>query len=158
MTKQELEELTQKVLKKWGLVTEAPKVAIRQTTHEVAQGNPPALEKVREWSARASAGGIPVRAGFGPTREARGARVREDMTITEESTTWSGMLTPYDAATVARYVAGVKRWLMRSGGTMAVREAEVVGDMVVLSGREVVSGLVVASSVPAAELVARAAA
>jgi hypothetical protein len=80
------------------------------------------------------------------------------MTITEESTTWSAMLTPYDAATVARYVAGTKRWLMRSGGTMAVKRAEVYGDMVVLSGREVVSGLVVAASVPASELVARAAA
>jgi hypothetical protein len=80
------------------------------------------------------------------------------MTITEESTTWSAMLTPYDAATVARYVAGTKRWLMRSGGTMAVKRAEVYGDMVVLSGVEHVSGLVVASAVPAAELVARAAA
>lgn len=80
------------------------------------------------------------------------------MTITEESTTWSAMLTPYDAATVAFYVAGTKRWLMRSGGVMAVKRAEMYGDMVVLSGRDVVSGLVVASAVPAAELVARAAA
>lgn len=80
------------------------------------------------------------------------------MTITDESTTWSALLTPYDQATVARYVAGTKRWLMRSGGTMAVRRAELHGDMVVLSGRDVLSGLVVASSVPASELLARAAA
>lgn len=78
--------------------------------------------------------------------------------MTEENTSWSGLITAYDAATVARYVAGTKRWLMRSGGTMAVRRAEMYGDMVVLSGRDVVSGLVVASAVPAAELVARAAA
>ncbi len=85
-------------------------------------------------------------------------RVEENMTITEETTSWSGMLTAYDQATVARYVAGTKRWLMRSGGVMAVRQAEVHGDMVVLSGVEHVTGLVVASSVPASELVARAAA
>ncbi len=77
------------------------------------------------------------------------------MTITEESTSWSGLLAPYDQATVARYVAGTKRWLMRSGGTMAVRRAELYGDMVVLSGTEVVSGLVAAASVPASEIVAR---
>ncbi len=82
------------------------------------------------------------------------------MTITEEETTptWAAMLTPYSQATVARYVAGAKRWLMRSGGTMAVRRAELYGDMVVLSGRDVLSGLAVATSVPASELLARAAA
>ncbi len=79
------------------------------------------------------------------------------MTITEGES-WSEMLTPYDAATVARYVAGTKRWLLKSGGTMAVREAEVVGPMFVLSGREVVSGVACCASVPVAELVARAAA
>ncbi len=71
---------------------------------------------------------------------------------------WSGMLTPYDAATVARYVAGTKRWLMRSGGTMSVQTADVRGDMVVLSGRDFLSGLACAASVPASEIVARAAA
>lgn len=80
------------------------------------------------------------------------------MTITEEDTSWSGLVTAYDVATVASYVQGIKTWLMRSGGTMAVERAEMVGDMVVLSGVEYVSGLVVASSVPAAEVAARAAA
>ncbi len=42
------------------------------------------------------------------------------MTITDETTTWSGMLTAYDQATVARYVAGTKRWLMRSGARRGV--------------------------------------
>lgn len=80
------------------------------------------------------------------------------MTITEETTSWSGLITAYDQATLAGYVAGTKRWLMRSGGVMAVRRAEVYGDMVVLSGRDVRTGLAVASSVPASELLARAAA
>lgn len=80
------------------------------------------------------------------------------MTITDESTTWSAMMTPYDAATVAAYVAGTKAWLMRSGGTMAVRRAEMVGDMVVLSGVDHLAGAACAVSVSPSEIAARAAA
>lgn len=78
------------------------------------------------------------------------------MTITDE--TWKELMGPASDARVAECIAGTKRWLTRSGGTMAVKRAELYGPMVVLSGVEHVSGLVVASSVPAAEIVARAAA
>jgi len=78
------------------------------------------------------------------------------MTITDDAPTWSSLLTPYDAAEVARYVSGAKRWLLKSGGSLAVREAELVGDMLVLVGREVVSGHACAVSVPASDLLAAA--
>lgn len=78
------------------------------------------------------------------------------MTITQEET-WKELMGPATDAMVARCIAGTKTWLMRSGGVMAVRRAEMYGDMVVLSGVDVLVGPV-AASVPVAELVSRAAA
>jgi hypothetical protein len=78
------------------------------------------------------------------------------MTI-HEAESWSEMLTPATDEQVARYVDGAKAWLMRSGGVMAVRRAELVGAMLVLSGVDVVSGHACAASVPVAEVAARAA-
>ena len=79
------------------------------------------------------------------------------MTITDDNTSWKDLAGPADDATVARCIAGTKRWLLRSGGVMAVKRAERVGAMIVLSGVDVVSGHPCASSVHPADVVGRAA-
>ncbi len=76
----------------------------------------------------------------------------------DDGKSWKELMGPADEADVARCIAGTKAWLLRSGGRMAVRIAERVGPMVVLSGVDVLSGHPCAASVHPAELVARAAA
>ncbi len=78
------------------------------------------------------------------------------MTISQDTGSWASLLTPTSEEDVQAYVAGIKTWLLRTGGTMAVREAELVGDMAVLCGREVLSGVPTCVSLPVAELLAAA--
>lgn len=70
------------------------------------------------------------------------------MTISKDTGSWASLLAPTSDEDVRAYVAGIKTWLMRSGGELAVREAEVLGSMVVLCGREVRSGVSACVSVP----------
>lgn len=79
------------------------------------------------------------------------------MTIQDDTGSWGALLTELDAGEVEAVIARTKAWLLRSGGVMAVTQAERVGDMVVLSGVDYRSGLPCAASVPASELVSRAA-
>jgi hypothetical protein len=78
------------------------------------------------------------------------------MTISQDTGSWSSLLTPTSEEDVQAYIAGVKTWLLRSGGVLAVREAELVGDMAVLCGREVHSGVATCVSLPVAELLSAA--
>lgn len=64
---------------------------------------------------------------------------------------------PADDAHVDAVLSRVKTWLLRTGGEIAVREAERVGEMAVLSGISVTGGHAAAVSVPIAEVAARAA-
>lgn len=64
------------VVKAWGRTPERVRVSIRQVEREEPRGNPPALVRVRQWGARASSDGAPVRAGYGETREAAVEQLR----------------------------------------------------------------------------------
>jgi hypothetical protein len=79
------------------------------------------------------------------------------MTISKDTGSWASLLSPTSEEDVQAYVAGIKTWLLRTGGTLAVREAELVGPgMVVLCGREVLSGHAACVSLPVAEVLAAA--
>lgn len=79
------------------------------------------------------------------------------MTTIKVGGLWSSLLTPSPEADVEAVVRGVKTWLLRTGGLLLVEEAERVGHMAVLSGREYLSGVRTCASVPLAEISARAA-
>ena len=79
------------------------------------------------------------------------------MTTIKAGGTWSSLLTPSPEEDVQAVISGVKTWLLKSGGTLLVEEAERVGHMAVLSGRDWPAGHRACVSVPLSEVAARAA-
>lgn len=79
------------------------------------------------------------------------------MTTIKAGGFWSSLLTPSPEADVEAVIRGVKTWLLKSGGTLLVDEAERVGHMAVLSGRDYPAGNPASVSVPLSEVAARAA-
>lgn len=80
------------------------------------------------------------------------------MTISKDTCgSWASLLTEATEADVQAAIAGTKAWLLRTGGTLLVEEAERVGHMVVLAGRSYPAGVATCASVPLSEIVARAA-
>lgn len=79
------------------------------------------------------------------------------MTISKDTCgSWASLLTAAPEADVQAAIANTKTWLLRHGGILLVEEAERVGHMAVLQGREYLSGVVTCASVPVAELLAAA--
>ncbi len=80
------------------------------------------------------------------------------MTISKDTCgSWASLLTAATEDDVQRAIEGTKTWLLRTGGILLVEEAERVGHMVVLQGREYLSGTATCASVPLTEIAALAA-
>ena len=79
------------------------------------------------------------------------------MTISKETCgSWWSLLTEAPEADVQAAIAKTKAWLLRTGGTLLVEEAERVGHMVVLAGRSYPAGVATCVSLPVAELLSAA--